>query len=98
MSKITVHLQIGDYPNPSKDRTFCMPLKPIQRYAIMPLDFPSASSGIFCTPESTVKTVLKQRELTARELTTAILALMRSSDTYDGCIPVDPLTGHPKGL
>lgn len=92
MSKITVHIQVGQFPS-SKDRTFAMELDPLQNEALEPLDFPSSSSGIFCTPEAVVQRVQRQRAITANEMARAIVAAMRSSDTYDGDIPVDPLTG-----
>ena len=92
MSKITVHIQVGRFPS-GQDRTFAMDLDPIQREALEPLDFPSSGPGWLATPEAVVRRVQHQRAITAQEMTHAILASMRSADTYDRSVPVDPLTG-----
>jgi len=93
MSKITVSIQVGRFPDERRDRIFCMELDPLQHEALEPLDFPSSSSGMFCTPDAVVRRVEIRRAITAQEMARAIAAAMRSADTYDGDIPVDPLTG-----
>lgn len=97
MSRITVHIQVGECPS-SQDRTFAMDLdEPLQRNVWEPLDFPSASSGFFCTTQSIVREVQRSRKLTAAELARAILEALESSDTFDGYAPVGKVFGH-KGM
>lgn len=92
MSKITVYFQAHEYPS-SQDRTFAMEIDPMECEAWDPLDLPCASSGIFCTPDTVVRRVQRSRAITHKEIATAILAAMRSADTYDGDVPIDPITG-----
>ena len=83
MSRVEVHVQIGQWPS-SNDIRMCLELDPIRREALSPLDFPVHSSGIFSTPSHVVRTVMHTREGVAREITAAIMDALGKRDTHDG--------------
>ena len=84
MSRITVHVQFGQWPSDRDDITMCLDLDPIRRKALSPLDFPNASSGLFCTPPDVVRVVMMTREGVAKELTKAIMKALGERDLIDG--------------
>lgn len=93
MSKITVIVQHGQWPSP-KDTAITLPLDDFAREALVPLDFPSASSGIFCTPPATARRVIQWRKVAAEEITRAVMVALRERDTYDGTVPVNTVHGR----
>lgn len=83
MSRIEVHVQIGNWPS-DKDIRMCLDLDPIQREALSPLDFAVNSPGFMVTPMHVVRTVMQTREGVAREITAAIMDALGKRDTHDG--------------
>lgn len=88
MSRVEVHVQIGQWPS-SGDIRMCLDLDPIQREALSPLDFPMHSSGVFSTPPDVVRRVMRTREGVAKELVAAIMQALGERDTHDG-YPKEP--------
>ena len=93
MSRITVSVQVGSFPS-DRDIVYAVELNPIECEALAPLDFPSASSGIFCTPQYVVERVTRIRRVKANELTRAIMEALAARDTFDGHTPVGDVFGR----
>lgn len=94
MSRITVHVQVGQWPSDRDDITMCLNLDPIHREALSPLDLPNASPGFFCSPPNVVRVVMTTREGVAKELTKAIMKALGERDLIDGYPKQETLKEH----
>jgi len=88
MSRVDVHVQIGQWPS-SDDIRVCLDLDPIRREALAPLDFAVNSPGFMATPTHVVRRVMRTREGVAKELVAAIMQALGERDTHDG-YPKEP--------
>ena len=84
MTTIRVIVQVDRFPG-GHDIDVCIPLDSVRaRETIQPLDFPSASSGIFCSSTATIRKTMGARNVVARELTDAIVKALGEHDLIDG--------------